>query len=293
MQNTSLVCRITPFNTDPEESSWDKPFRAKIPARPDHFVCNLDTAICDYNIKRVVVGLRESDRSQNLNFTKQKLAVERRLKKYNLEIVDIIPHIGSGRVYGPLGESIPRPDLEKLADIAIRENAVIFMEDISRYLRPSQYTKYKQWIRLKEKELIRLKQLTKSVLLISGTDPLAPPKEVRRQQTLRGRIVPKGQKRVKYSKKRRDRLLFKIIDMRTEGNTLKKISLDMKVPIPTISKWLKAWKEDIENEYAYGESDCTKTGKNKGNNVLTSKNPKNGHFPIKKTNKMRVNNDSK
>lgn len=245
MRNFSLGCRPELFKEETQKSSYDKPFRAIIPARPDHYLCNLDTAIADYHVKRIIVGLRESDRSQNLNFIGQKLAVHRRLSKYPVEIIKTLSFINSGRVYDPDGKETYRPDLEELTDIAIKNDAAIFMEDLSRYVRPSQYTKFKQWIMVSEKELIRLKEITRGVLLICGTDPLMPPKDVRRQQTLRGRVIVKGKKRGKYSKARKTRLMKTIINMELDGYTLESIYESTKVPISTISRWLSEWVDSM------------------------------------------------
>jgi hypothetical protein len=242
MQHSStskLVCRIADYKSKPFPSTLDRPFRAKIPSRPDYFICNIHTAICDYGVKRIVIALRVSDRHQKDNLYAQKQEVLRYLKQFKIRIVKIVTTIGTGRVFGQDRKPVRRYDLEELAYYARKYDAAIFAEDITRFIRPSKYTKENQWIQLEERELQRLEEITRSAILVTKADPLTPFKDLRKSQITKSMSAANKLKPKKYKIKLKDKLISKVLILHSKDISNRQISKELGIHRNTINKWIK------------------------------------------------------
>lgn len=133
----------------------------------------------------------------------------------------------------------------RAARYALRNDAVLVAESVSRYLRSDFYQKDRQDVRPSCDEWEELKFRTLDVPLYTLEVPSIRPDAERKIQTLRGleakRPYAKRRKPKKpgYMKERREALLPVVMELRKAGNSMRIIAKRTGVPFTTINDWLK------------------------------------------------------
>lgn len=179
----------------------------------------------------VILLLRVSSGRQRKrkNLDDQKAALTAYAEQRGLVVVGIITHVGSGW---------DTEWLRNASTAAQEKNAILLAESTDRIVRSPHYDKTNQDAVAGKTELDAVRMVTKETTLATMLHPDTHPRDVRSNQTRRGR-AGKNKKGGRPSKKAD--YLSTVQTLASQGMTCRQIAarLDGRVDYSTVSRWLK------------------------------------------------------
>jgi transcriptional regulator with XRE-family HTH domain len=180
---------------------------------------------------KVVLACRESGRAQRKNMRRQIAGLRHAARALGATVVDLAPpHVGSGAE--PYW-------LVSAARIARAHGAKILAESTDRLIRHPGYHS-EEWFEARARacDLEELAFITEGVVLATLVAPDADAAEVRAYQSKRGsRATARPATRPGQLRRRRQELLPRVLEMLSDGQSIRQIARVLNLPRRTARRW--------------------------------------------------------
>ncbi len=143
------------------------------------------------------------------------------------------------------GSGVDPEWLQEAAEQALREGAKLFATDVTRFIRPADYSKLNQSAQVCKSDLEALKELTLGVPLITFLDPDTSSGAIRHFQTQLGKAVSDkrdGRPRKQTLSERRAEMLDEVLELHAQGKSYRKIKELTGIPHTTARDWVMSVK---------------------------------------------------